>query len=53
MLPHRLVLMLHVEIVLKAKQPEAETSLVYDVFIRGIRKESKKKNEKTCKACEE
>ena len=32
--------MLHVEIVLKAKQPEAETSLVYDVFIRVIKKES-------------
>ena len=31
---------LHVEIVLKTKQPEAETSLVYDVFIRVIRKES-------------
>ena len=31
--------MLHVEIVLKTKQPEAETSLVYDVFIRVIRKE--------------
>ena len=31
--------MLHVEIVLKAKQPEAETSLVYDVFIRVIKKE--------------
>ena len=41
------MVMLHVEIVLKAKQPEAETSLVYDVFIRVIRKESKKKNEKT------
>ena len=46
--------MLHVEIVLKAKQPEAETSLVYDVFIRVIRKESKKKKQKkTCKACED
>ena len=33
-------IMLHVEIVLKAKQPEAETSLVYDVFIRVIKKES-------------
>ena len=32
--------LLHVEIVLKTKQPEAETSLVYDVFIRVIRKES-------------
>ena len=32
-------LVLHVEIVLKSKQPEAETSLVYDVFIRVIRKE--------------
>ena len=31
--------MLHVEIVLKTKQPEAETSLVYGVFIRVIRKE--------------
>ena len=31
---------LHVEIVLKTKQPQAETSLVYDVFIRVIRKES-------------
>ena len=31
--------LLHVEIVLKTKQPEAETSLVYDVFIRVIRKE--------------
>ena len=31
---------LHVEIVLKTKQPEAETSLVYDVFIRVIKKES-------------
>ena len=30
--------MLHVEIVLKAKKPEAETSLVYDVFIRVIKK---------------
>ena len=40
--------MLHVEIVLKAKQPEAETSLVYDVFIRVIRKESKKKKQKAC-----
>ena len=29
--------MLHVEIVLKTKQPEAETSLVYDVFLRVIR----------------
>ena len=34
------VYLLHVEIVLKTKQPEAETSLVYDVFIRVIRKES-------------
>ena len=32
--------MLHVEIVLETKQPEAETSLVYDVFIRVIKKES-------------
>ena len=30
--------MLHVEIVLKTKQLEAETSLVYDVFIRVIKK---------------
>ena len=41
--------MLHVEIVLKAKQPEAETSLVYDVFIRVIRNERKKKNKKHVK----
>ena len=34
------VFVLNVEIVLKTKQPEAETSLVYDVFIRVIRKES-------------
>ena len=34
------LLVLHVEIVLKTKQPEAETSLVYDVFIRVIKKES-------------
>ena len=34
------VFVLHVEIVLQTKQPEAETSLVYDVFIRVIRKES-------------
>ena len=32
--------MLQVEIVLKTKQPEAETSLVYDVLIRVIKKES-------------
>ena len=32
--------LLHVEIVLKTKQPEAETSLVYDVLIRVIKKES-------------
>ena len=32
--------MLHVEIVLKAKQPEAETNVVYDVLIRVIKKES-------------
>ena len=32
--------MLHVEIVLKTKQPEAEMSLVYDVLIRVIEKES-------------
>ena len=31
---------LHVEIVLKTRQPEAETSLVYDVFIQVIKKES-------------
>ena len=31
--------MLHVEIVLKTKQPEAKTSLVYDVFIRVIKRE--------------
>ena len=44
--------MLHVEIALKTKQPEAETSLVYDVLIRVIKKESaswtsdeKKRNE--------
>ena len=30
--------MLHVEIVLKTKQLEAETSLVYDVFIWVIKK---------------
>ena len=35
-----MVVMLHVDIVLKTKQPEAETSLVYDVFIGVIRKES-------------
>ena len=33
--------MLHVEIVLKTKQPEAETSLVYDVFIRVIKKRAR------------
>ena len=33
--------MLQVEIVLKAKQPEAETSLVYDVFIRVIKKRAR------------
>ena len=32
---------LHVEIVLKTKQPEAETSLVYDVFIRVIKKRAR------------
>ena len=37
--------MLHVEIVLKAKQPEAETSLVYDVFIRVIKKRERELNE--------
>ena len=31
--------MLHVEIVLKTKQLEAKTSLVYDVFIRVIKRE--------------
>ena len=34
-------LVLHVEIVLKTKQPEAETSLVYDVFIRVIKKRAR------------
>ena len=33
--------MLHVESVLKTKQPEAETSLVYDVFIRVIKKRAR------------
>ena len=33
--------MLRVEIVLKTKQPEAETSLVYDVFIRVIKKRAR------------
>ena len=33
--------MLHVEIVLKTKQPEAETSLVYDVLIRVIKKRAR------------
>ena len=37
--------MLHVEIVLKTKQPEAETSLVYDVFIRVIKKRERELNE--------
>ena len=32
---------LHVEIVLKTKQSEAETSLVYDVFIRVIKKKAR------------
>ena len=32
---------LHVEIVLKTKQSEAETSLVYDVFIRVIKKRAR------------
>ena len=32
---------LYVEIVLKTKQPEAETSLVYDVFIRVIKKRAR------------
>ena len=35
------VTMLHVEIVLKTKQPEAETSLVYDVFIRVMKKRAR------------
>ena len=35
------VYLLHVEIVLKTKQPEAETSLVYDVFIRVIKKRAR------------
>ena len=41
------------------KQPEAETSLVYDVLIRVIKKESasstsveKKKRNNTCEACD-
>ena len=33
--------MLHVEIVLKTKQPEAETSLVCDIFIRVIKKRAR------------
>ena len=33
--------MLHVEIVLKTKQPEAESSLVYDVLIRIIKKRAR------------
>ena len=33
--------MLRVEIVLKTKQPEEETSLVYDVFIRVIKKRAR------------
>ena len=33
--------MLHIEIVLNTKQPEAETSLVYDVFIRVIKKRAR------------
>ena len=37
---HHLVPSLHVEIVLKTKQPEAETSVVYDVLTRVIKKES-------------
>ena len=35
------VQLLHVEIVLKTKQQEAETSLVYDVFIRVIKKRAR------------
>ena len=38
--------MLHVEIVLKTKQPEAETSLVYEVFIRVIKKREREFNER-------
>ena len=34
------VCLLHVEIALKTKQLEAETTLVYDVLIRAIKKES-------------
>ena len=37
--------MLHVEIVLKAKRPEAETSLVYDVFLWVIKKRERELNE--------
>ena len=37
--------MLHVEIVLKTKQPEAETSLVNDVLIRVIKKRERELNE--------
>ena len=33
--------MLHVEIALKTKQPEAETSLAYDVFMRVIKKRAR------------
>ena len=33
--------MLHVEIVLKTKQPEAESGLVYDVLIRIIKKRAR------------
>ena len=36
-----LMKMLHIEIVLNTKQPEAETSLVYDVFIRVIKKRAR------------
>ena len=39
--------MLHVEIVLKAKQPEAETSLVYEVFIRVIKKRETREQRET------
>ena len=35
------VYLLHVEIVLKTKQPEAEKSIVYDVFIRVIKKRAR------------
>ena len=37
--------MLHIEIVLKKKQPEAETSLVYDVAHPGYQKRARELNE--------